>query len=283
MNAYARLMRLDKPTGIWLLFWPCVWGLALGGRHAEWLDLIERSLLFFFGAVVMRSAGCIVNDIWDRKLDAKVERTRARPLANGEIKPRAAILLLILLLVIALLIWTQLHWLTRVLSVVSLALVAAYPAMKRITWWPQAFLGVTFNFGILMGFAETAHLLSIPAMMMYLGAMFWTIGYDTVYAHQDIEDDRMAGIKSTALRFAGHPRRFVALCYAIAMLLWWLAAMVGALHWPVYIALLAVGAHLLWQLAEWRPADAANCLKIFKSNVVTAMLMVVVALLPKLF
>ena len=282
MNAYARLMRLDKPTGIWLLFWPCVWGLALGGRHLDWFDFIRITLLFFIGAVVMRSAGCIVNDIWDRKLDAKVERTKNRPLASREIKLRNAMMLLGLLLLLAALIWLQLNWLTRILSMVALGLVAAYPAMKRITWWPQAFLGVTFNFGILMGYTEVAHVLNIPAIIIYLGAIFWTIGYDTVYAHQDMEDDRRIGIKSTALKFSTQPRRFVALCYALAMLLWWLAAMIAALPWQVFVTLMAVAAHLLWQLAEWQPQDANSCFKIFRSNVVTGILMAAALILMKI-
>ncbi len=281
MNAYARLMRLDRPVGIWLLFWPCIWGLALGVQmlishgvemQSMGLNFIRHALLFFIGAVVMRSAGCIINDIWDRKLDAAVARTKNRPLASGEVKLRQALLLLVILLLLAGLIWLQLGFLARFLCIVAMLLVIAYPAMKRITWWPQAFLGVTFNFGILIGYATAVGNLTPAVMTIYLGAIFWTIGYDTIYAHQDIEDDRAIGIKSTAVKFQGNSRKFVALCYALAMLLWWFGAMLSAFPWWGYILFAGVAAHLVWQLAQWQPKDAASSLKIFKMNVVTAAL-----------
>ncbi len=284
MNAYGRLMRLDKPTGTWLLFWPCVWGLVLGVHQLFSWEIAKDIGLFFLGALIMRSAGCIVNDIWDRKLDAKVVRTKMRPIASGEIKLWHAVFLLIILLGLALVVWFQLHWLARTLAALSLILVVAYPGMKRITWWPQAFLGITFNYGILMGAVQTAHVPpSIPTLIIYLGAMFWTIGYDTIYACQDIEDDRMVGVKSTALKFATAPRRFVALCFALAMLLWWMAAMEGAFAWPTYIGLLVVGAHFLWQLAEWNPKDNASSLRMFKANAITGGLMAGVVVLSKFF
>lgn len=230
----------------------------------------------------MRSAGCIVNDLWDRKLDARVARTQNRPLASGEIKTWRAVVLLLMLLCIALLIWFQLNFIARFLSIIALGLVAAYPAMKRITWWPQAFLGVTFNFGILVGAAQMAGHLSIPVLLIYLGAIFWTIGYDTIYAHQDIEDDRRIGIKSTALRFADQPRRFVALNDALAVLLWWMGAMVAAIPWYGYLGLLAVSAHLLWQLTEWKPGDDASSLSIFRSNTITAILFAAAMMMVKI-
>lgn len=276
-------MRLHQPTGIWLLFWPCVWGLAMGAHRIISLDFARDVILFFIGAVVMRSAGCIVNDMWDRKLDAQVARTKARPLASGEVPFRTAILLLILLLLMGALILTQLSWLTRFLAIIALALVLAYPAMKRITWWPQAFLGVTFNFGVLMGYAATSGTLTPVALMIYLGALFWTIGYDTIYAHQDIEDDRNVGIKSTALKFAAAPRRFVALNYALAAFLWWCAGLLAA--WPLtyFAALLLPTAHLAWQLVEWKPKDPTNCLKLFKRNVITAALLAAAFLLARIY
>ncbi|HRJ12034.1 MAG TPA: 4-hydroxybenzoate octaprenyltransferase [Alphaproteobacteria bacterium] len=288
MNVYGRLMRLDRPVGIWLLFWPCIWGLALGvmqitANGIEMPDMtyhfIRHSLLFFIGAVVMRSAGCIINDIWDRKLDAKVARTKNRPLASGEVKLRQALLLLTLLLTLASIIWLQLGWLARFLCIIAMGLVVAYPAMKRITWWPQAFLGITFNFGILIGYAAATNHLNPAIMVMYLGAMFWTIGYDTIYAHQDIEDDRMIGIKSTALKFQANARKFVALCYALSMLLWWFAAMLFRFPWWGYVLLIAVALHLVWQLARWQPEDADSSLKTFKENVITAILMAAIVTL----
>jgi 4-hydroxybenzoate polyprenyltransferase len=273
MNPAIRLMRLDRPVGIYLLFWPCVWGLSLGAGKIISLTFLHDLLLFFVGAVVMRSAGCIINDIWDRRLDAAVARTRNRPLASGEMRLRTALGLLVCLLLIALVIWLQLNLQTKFLSLIALGLAVAYPLMKRITWWPQAFLGVTFNFGILMGYAAQVNAISPAILVLYLGAVFWTLGYDTIYAHQDIEDDQRIGIKSTALRFAAHPKKFVALCYALAVLLWWCAAMLQAFPWWGYAMLLGAGLHLLRQLTLWQPTDAANSLKVFKSNVETAMLM----------
>jgi len=274
-------MRLDRPTGIWLLFWPCVWGLVLGAHKIVSLDFILQVLLFFVGSIVMRSAGCIINDIWDRKLDAKVARTKSRPLANGEVKLRTALLLLILLLLMGLIILTQLNWLTRLLAVIAMVLVFAYPTMKRITWWPQAFLGVTFNFGVLMGYAAASGILTPVALIIYLGALFWTIGYDTIYAHQDIKDDRIVGVKSTAVKFADQPRRFVALNYALAILLWWSGAMLADFPWYSFIVLLLVAAHLLWQLVEWKAKDGASCLKVFRSNVITAILIAATLLIAR--
>lgn len=283
MNVYGRLMRLDKPVGIWLLFWPCVWGLALGaGGQVLSLEFIRHLLLFFIGAVAMRSAGCIVNDIWDRKLDARVERTKSRPLASGEITLKRALFLLLALLLLAFFIWLQLDWLARFLCIIALGLVIAYPAMKRITWWPQAFLGITFNFGVLVGYAAAAGGLNPAIMIFYLGAIFWTIGYDTIYAHQDIEDDRMIGIKSTALRFENSPKKFVALNYALAMLLWWFGAMLMALPWWSYLLMLGVGAHLVWQLTEFQPKSPEVSLRVFKKNVQTAVLMAAIVILAAL-
>jgi len=255
--------------------------MALGAHKILSLDFILQILLFFIGAIVMRSAGCIINDIWDRKLDVRVARTKSRPLASGEVKFRTALLLLILLLLMGLLILTQLNWLTRLLAVIAMALVILYPAMKRITWWPQAFLGVTFNFGMLMGYAAASGILTPVALIIYLGALFWTIGYDTIYAHQDIEDDRIVGVKSTALKFADQPRRFVALNYALAILLWWSGAMLADFPWYSFIALLLVATHMLWQLAEWKPKDGTSCLKVFRSNVITAILMVATLLITR--
>ena len=273
MNAYARLMRLDRPVGIWLLFWPSVWGLALAAPEIISIDFMRYTILFLIGSVVMRSAGCVINDIWDRKLDARVARTRTRPLASGEVKLRAAIILLAVLLLFAFIIWWQINFLAKFLCIIALVLVVAYPAMKRITWWPQAFLGITFNFGVLVGYAALAGHLSVAAVILYLGAIFWTMGYDTIYAHQDIEDDRMVGIKSTAIKFQGNPKRFVALCYALAVLLWWLALMLFSVAWWAYGLLAMVGLQLVWQLVGWRPDDPQNCLVIFKRNVQTGILM----------
>ncbi len=284
LKALIRLTRLNRPIGIWLLFWPCVWGIMAATPRAVGPDL-RVILLFGVGALIMRSAGCIINDIWDRKLDKQVARTAQRPLASGHVSLLQASVLTLILLLCGLIILIQFNNLTILLGFIALGLVVAYPAMKRITWWPQAFLGVTFNWGILMGWVAVADHgrggIDIPALVLYFGALFWTIGYDTIYAQQDIEDDLKVGIKSTAIKFAAAPKKFVALCYALAWLLWWCAGIFAGWRWWYFIGLLLPAAQLVWQLAYWKPHDAVSSLKIFKSNFWLGLLMVVALLFAK--
>lgn len=212
MSTYFRLMRLHQPVGIWLLLWPCWFSIALASDELPSARLLA---LFALGAIVMRSAGCIINDLCDRDFDKQVERTKDRPLANGELKPSQAIATLFLLLSIAFVIAWALG--TKVLfwSILALPLVATYPLMKRITWWPQAFLGLTFNWGALVGWVAVKGQIELPALLLYAGCIFWTIGYDTIYAHQDKADDIKIGVKSTAIKWGKQSKIFVTVCYIL--------------------------------------------------------------------
>jgi 4-hydroxybenzoate polyprenyltransferase len=268
MQPYARLARLDRPAGSWLLFWPCAWGVALAdGLVADWALI----LWFGLGSVAMRAAGCVWNDIIDRDLDAQVERTRARPVASGAISVKKALALAIGLSLIGLVVVLQLRPLAQLVAVASLGLVAAYPFMKRITWWPQAWLGLTFNWGALVGFVAVAD--PAPAMaLLYAGGVAWTLGYDTIYALQDIEDDAMAGIKSSARALGNRARAGVAGFYAAAVGLW-AAALWAVAGDPLAVAaLLPAALHLGWQVARLGDVSPANALVLFRANRTTGAL-----------
>lgn len=249
-------MRLHQPVGIGLLLWPCLWSLALAG--GRW----RLYAAFALGAVCMRGAGCIINDLWDRKVDAQVERTRTRPLASGEISVEAAVLLLGLLLLAS---WFVAGYLHIVLwSAAALPLVATYPFMKRIIWWPQAFLGLTFNWGALLGAVAVCGHVTLPALLLYAGGIGWTLGYDTIYAHQDTADDARVGVKSTALRLHGQTKHWLAGFYGFAVACWALAGIgMDALYFAV---LIVVAAHFACQIRTLVLDDPASCLRVFKSN-----------------
>lgn len=262
LRPYASLMRLDRPIGTWLLYWPCAWSVALAGVGFRW-DLF---LWLGLGAFAMRSAGCVYNDIVDRDLDKKVERTRLRPLASGRVSLRSAWILIAILCAVGLLVLTQLNLTAAILSLASVAPVAAYPFMKRITWWPQAWLGLVFSWGALVGWpAVTGHLDWAP-ILLWLGSIAWVIGYDTLYAIQDIEDDALVGVKSSARRLGDKAPIGVAIFYAIALLLW------GTAIWtvrPDALALLALGPaglHLANQALRADPQDGELALRLFRSN-----------------
>ena len=263
LSPYARLMRLDKPIGTWLLLLPCWWGIVLAGPRWPKLGLM---LLFGCGAVVMRSAGCVLNDMIDRKLDAQVERTKARPLASGEIALWQAGISLAGLLLIGLAILLTLNSVTIGLGIASLALVALYPLMKRVTWWPQLVLGLAFNWGALMGWAAVTGGMGLPAALLYLAGIGWTLGYDTIYAHQDMRDDEAVGIKSTARLFGERSKRMVALFYALAgigLLLAGWAVQLGAVF---YIGMAGAAVLTAWHLRAWQPYDPDDCLLRFRAN-----------------
>jgi len=227
---------------------------------------IKLLILFFIGAVIMRGAGCAINDLWDRNLDKRVERTSARPLASGKIGLQAALFFLIILLFLGLLILLQMNIVTVLLGFLSLPLIISYPLMKRITWWPQAYLGLTFNFGALMGWSAVTGVLAWPAVLLYVGGILWTLGYDTIYAHQDKEDDMLAGIKSTALKFAEKSPRAVATFMGGAMACFVLAVVLAkGGHWSLLLLVLPA-AHLVWQLKRWDENDPVSSLSVFKSN-----------------
>lgn len=263
IRPYLKLARLDRPIGTWLLLFPCWWSIALAATG--WPDL-WLMVLFGIGSVVMRGAGCTVNDILDRDFDARVERTRSRPIPSGQVSVRQALAFLVLLLAIGLAILVQLNGMTLALGVASLALIGIYPLMKRVTWWPQAFLGLTFNWGALMGWAAVTGRVDLPALVLYGAGIVWTLGYDTIYAHQDKEDDARVGVKSTALRLGERSRVWIGGFYAaclIGLLGTGLAAGVGA---PFLIGLALAAGQLVWQVASWSPDDPADCLDKFKSN-----------------
>ena len=267
-HPYIKLARLDRPTGTWLLLFPCWWSLTLASQGFMNLDAMGwvRFGLFALGAVLMRSAGCVVNDLWDRKIDAQVERTKTRPLPAGEITPKQALKFLAGLLFAALLILLCLSPLAIALGVFSLLLVAAYPLMKRITWWPQIFLGLTFNWGALLGWAAATGRVAPAAVFLYIGCIFWTLAYDTIYAHQDKEDDAMAGIKSTARLFGEDSKKYVAAFFALAFLFILIAKYMAFPSFMTPLLLIPAGLQAYGQVKRWDMNDPQSCLDTFKSN-----------------
>ena len=220
LQIFIQLTRLNKPIGFLLLFWPCVWGLTLAYYYSGETNLyLKHILLFFLGSVLMRSAGCIFNDVIDRDLDKKVKRTKERPIPSGKISISEAFIYIFFLCLLSLLILLQFNSLTIILGMSSMILAFAYPFMKRITYWPQLFLGLTFNWGIIMGWTSITNSISIEPLMLYLSAIFWTLGYDTVYGLQDIDDDEIIGVKSTSIKFKGNIKVFVGICYFLFTLL----------------------------------------------------------------
>jgi 4-hydroxybenzoate polyprenyltransferase len=287
IKPWARLARLDRPIGTWLLFWPCVFGLLLGAaaderRFLQWHD-VYFVVLFGIGALVMRGAGCTFNDIVDRKIDAQVARTRARPIPSGAVSVSGAVVFLILQCLIGLAVLLQFNWFAVGLGAASLLLVAAYPFMKRITWWPQAWLGLTFNWGALLGFAAQTGRLDVADGMLYAGLFFWTLGYDTIYALQDKADDELIGVKSTARLFGAAARRWVLRFYAVGFTLILAAGFTEHTGWPFAFAMLLAGAHLLWQIKRLNIDDPANCLIVFRSNRETGALIALAFLLASWF
>jgi len=270
VRPYLQLMRLDRPIGVWLLFWPCVFGLVLGATvqdrsFTDWRDLYF-SILFGLGAIVMRGAGCTFNDIIDRKFDAAVARTRGRPIPSGAVSVEAALVFLVAQCLTGLVILLQLNNFAVALGAGSLLLVAAYPFMKRITWWPQAWLGLTFNWGALLGFAAQTGNIGWSDAMLYAGLIFWTLGYDTIYALQDKDDDALIGVKSTARLFGANTRAWVARFYVIAFVLVLASCYAAHAGWLFTPLMLAAGAHLAWQVKKLEAEDGDGALVLFRAN-----------------
>ena len=260
-QGYARLARFDRPAGAWLLYLPCLWGLFLAGRGAwEWVAL------FALGAVAMRSAGCVWNDIIDRDLDARVARTAARPIASGAISVAAGRRFMLALVAVGFIIWLLLAPAARLVALASLLLVAAYPFMKRITWWPQAWLGLTFNWGVLVAAAQASGGVPAWTVALYAAGIAWTLAYDTIYALQDIEDDAIAGVRSSARALGPHVRAGVRLFASLAAGLLALALWLRLPDPLVVLAALPFALHLAWQAMALRPADPANALHLFRAN-----------------
>ncbi|HEX5644992.1 MAG TPA: 4-hydroxybenzoate octaprenyltransferase [Erythrobacter sp.] len=265
----ALLARFDRPIGWWLLFWPCLWGLWLAGAGPQWV-LVGWMLL---GSVAMRGAGCVYNDIVDAELDRQVARTALRPVASGRVALKAAWAWLIALCLVGLVVLLQLRWEAQAVAIASLALVAAYPFMKRITWWPQAWLGLVFSWGLLVGWIALRQDNWSALLAVYAGTALWVIGYDTIYALQDREDDALVGIRSSALRLGGAVRRGVASFYLAAVALWALGLWLYRPDWIAVLTLLPVSLHLLWQVATLDPDDPENPLARFRSNRLAGALM----------
>ena len=270
---FIQLTRLNKPIGFLLLFWPCVWGLTLAYYFSGETNLyLKHMLLFFLGSVLMRSAGCIFNDIVDRDLDKKVQRTRERPIASGKVSVFEALIYIVFLCLVAFLILAQFNWLTIVLGISSMALAFAYPFMKRITYWPQLFLGLTFNWGVIMGWTSITNSISIEPIILYLSAIFWTLGYDTIYGLQDIHDDEIIGIKSTSIKFKNNVKVFVGTCYSLCVL----CILILGLLMEINKYLLPLSAFfivsLIYQIKIFKPNDPKSCHFSFKMNNLTGLL-----------
>jgi 4-hydroxybenzoate polyprenyltransferase len=264
---YLRLARLDRPIGSWLLLLPCWWSAALAASVARDLSQLPLDIaLFFLGAFAMRGAGCTWNDITDRDLDAKVERTRSRPIPAGQVSVKQALVFLIAQALVGLAVLLQFNRLAVATGIASLLIVAIYPFMKRITWWPQIVLGLAFSWGALMGFAVRLGRIDATALMLYAGSIAWVIGYDTIYAHQDAEDDALIGVKSTARLFGERTHQALVVFYGLAVLLIGMALVLAGSGVPAWIGLFAFAAHLVWQIGRLRIGDAALCHRVFKSN-----------------
>jgi 4-hydroxybenzoate polyprenyltransferase len=270
VRPYASLIRLDRPIGAWLLFWPCAWSVALAGMgEGGWLLILWLAL----GAWAMRSAGCVYNDIVDRDLDRKVERTRLRPLASGRVSLRSAWALLVAMSLIGLVVLLRLNRTAQLIALASLVLVAAYPFMKRITWWPQAWLGLVFSWGALVGWPAVTGEIETPALCLYAGSIFWVIGYDTIYALQDREDDALVGVRSSALALGPRARLGIAFCYAVALLLWAAAFREVRIENFALLGLLPIALQLAWQTVTLRIDDGGDALTKFRSNRFAGLLM----------
>jgi len=264
---YLRLSRLDRPIGSWLLLMPCWWSAALAAGVAHKVGQLPLIIaLFFIGAFVMRGAGCTWNDITDRDLDAMVERTRSRPIPAGQVSVPQAAAFLVIQALIGLAVLVQFNRFAVMTGIASLVIVAVYPFMKRITWWPQIVLGLAFSWGALMGFAVTLGRIDAAALLLYAGSIAWVIGYDTIYAHQDAEDDALIGIKSTARLFGARTRAALMVFYGLAVVLIGVALALAGAGLPAWIGLAAFAVHLAWQIRRLQIGDPALCLRLFKSN-----------------
>ena len=268
LKLFIELTRLKKPIGFMLLFWPCAWGLTLAYDFSSNLNnYFFYLILFFLGSVLMRSAGCIVNDIMDKEFDAKVFRTKDRPIASGKISIKLGIFYSIALCLLALLILINFNYFTIILALGSMPLAFSYPLMKRLTYWPQLFLGITFNYGIILGWTSISEEINLIIILFYIGAIFWTLGYDTIYGYQDIKDDEIIGLKSTSIKFKNSAKQFLFLCYTILSVLF----LVGGYYMNfkyIYFAIFILPLiHLFFfQIKKFNKNNPSDCLKIFKSN-----------------
>ena len=268
LNLFIELTRLKKPIGYMLLYWPCLWGLTLVYDFNNEIYTYTKYLVFFLlGSILMRSAGCIVNDIVDKKFDKKVERTKNRPIASGQVSTNLALVYTLVLCFFAFLVLINFNLLTIILAFASMPLAFTYPLMKRFTYWPQLFLGITFNYGLILAWASINNDISIIPILFYFGAIFWTLGYDTIYGYQDIKDDEIIGVKSTSIKFKNNPKRFLTLCYSIFFVLLILVGVLMQFSNIFYLTLTITFLHLFfYQIKFLNTKIPENCMKIFKSN-----------------
>ena len=267
IKLFIELTRLEKPIGYMLLFWPCAWGLTLAYDFSSNLNnYFFYLLLFFLGAVLMRSAGCIVNDIFDKEFDKRVLRTKNRPIASNKISVKLATLYACALCFFALLILLNFNTYTIILALGSMPLAFTYPLMKRFTYWPQLFLGITFNYGLILGWTATKGQIDIAPIIFYLGAIFWTLGYDTIYGFQDIKDDEIIGLKSTSIKFKNNPHNLLILCYSIFLLILFTVGVIMELNKYYFLALIFIFLQIYFQLKRLSIKNSEKCLTIFKSN-----------------
>ena len=285
LKLFIELTRLDKPIGYMLLFWPCVWGLTLVYDFNSEINTYFKYLIFFLlGSILMRSAGCIVNDIADKKFDQKVERTKNRPIASEKISIKLALLYALVLCFCAFLILINFNLFTIVLALASMPFAFSYPLMKRFTYWPQLFLGITFNYGLVLAWISINNSISLTPILFYIGAIFWTLGYDTIYGYQDIKDDEIIGIKSTSIKFKNNPKTFLTLCYSFLMISLILIGVLMNFNNIFYLFLIIPFCHLFfYQINFLNINKPEDCLKIFKSNNILGLIVCMNILVGKLF
>ena len=265
---FLDVIRIKKPIGIMLLFWPCLWGLTLSNDFSsDNLQYVTYLFYFFLGAVLMRSAGCIVNDILDRKYDILVERTKNRPIASGKISINLALIYVIILCSFAFLILIQFNFTTILLGLASMPFAFSYPLMKRYTYWPQLFLGFTFNYGLLMAWFSLSNEFTYIPLILYFGAIFWTLAYDTIYGFQDIKDDEIIGVKSTSIKFKKKPKIFIFVCYLIFILMQIVTGIIMKFEYYFFLGVIIIALHLLiYQCLKLNISNSNQCLKKFRSN-----------------
>jgi 4-hydroxybenzoate polyprenyltransferase len=268
LNLFIQITRLNRPIGCLLLFWPCLWGLTLAYDSSISINIyIFYVILFFLGSLFMRSAGCIVNDISDKNFDKKVERTKNRPIASGEMSIKIAFFYVIVLCGLALMVLINFNNITILLALASMPLAFTYPLMKRFTYWPQLFLGITFNYGLILGWTSIENEINLIPFILYFGAIFWTLGYDTVYGYQDITDDEIIGVKSTSIKFKNSPKKFLFICYSITIFSYLILGQIMEFNYFFILGALFMIVHLFfYQLKNFNSKNINQCLKIFKSN-----------------
>ena len=284
LNLFLELTRLKRPIGYMLLFWPCLWGLTIAYNFSISIQFfIKYALLFLLGSILMRSAGCIVNDILDKNFDSKVERTKNRPIASGDISIKLGLFYVLILCGIAFIVLMQFNFFTIILALGSMPLAFTYPLMKRFTYWPQLFLGVTFNYGLILGWTSIKSEISIVPIIFYIGAIFWTLGYDTIYGFQDIKDDEIIGVKSTSIKFKKNPKFFILLCYLVFIVILTYLGILMNFNKIYFGGLILIAVHLfIFQIKNLNINLNLNCLKIFKSNNFLGLLIFINLLIGKI-